>query len=139
MIQNAKFPPGGVVRRQLNLRFAAELLGHFEPGDEPTHLGFCNPSQALQITQLSFEMVVSTVEPVSLPGVPMDSQRPANAIAKFVWLKLILAGKDLNPFGETGASLYRHLKAKGEIVDVDAAVSRQQWLVGKDPEVSATA
>src|SRR6201998_690959 len=126
MVQNAKFPPCGVVRRQLNLWLAPEFLGHFEAGDEPTHLGFCNPSQALQITQLSFKMVVSTVEPVPLPGGPMDAQRPANAIAKFVRLKLILAWKHLNPFGETRASLHRHLKAKGEIVDVDAAVSSQQ-------------
>src|ERR1700757_3580131 len=39
MIQNAKFPPCGVVRRQLHLWFAPEFLGHFEAGDESHHLG----------------------------------------------------------------------------------------------------
>src|SRR5579859_6006048 len=99
MVQNAKFPPRGVVRRQLNLWFAPEFLGHIEAGDESHHLGFRDLSQALQITQLSFKIVVGTVEPVPLHGGPMDSHRPANGIAKFVRLKLILAGKDLNPFG----------------------------------------
>ena len=100
------------------------------------HLGFCDLPQALQILQLGFKLVVRTVEPVPPYGSTMDSQRPANGITKFVWAELILARKYLDSFGETGSSLYRHFKAKGEIVDVDAAVSRQQWLVREDPEVS---
>src|SRR5579859_1197787 len=139
MVQNAKFPPRGVVRRQLNLRFGPEFLGHFEARDEADYLSFCDLPQALQIVELRFQLVICAIEPVSFLGCSMDAQRPANGVTKFVWPELILARKDLNPFGETGASSYRHLKAKGEIVDVDAAMSRQQWLVGKDPEVSATA
>src|SRR5579863_2534428 len=73
MVQNAKFPPRGVIRRQFNLRFRAEFLGHFEASDEPNHLGFCDLSQALQVVELRFHLVVCAVEPVPLYGGPMDS------------------------------------------------------------------
>src|ERR1700691_1238795 len=121
MIQNAKFPPREVVRRQYNLWSGPEFLWHFEAGDESGYLGFCHLPQALQILQLGFKLVVCTVEPVSPSGGAMDSQRPANGVAEFVWAELILAWKDLNSFGETGASLYGDLKPKREIVDIDAA------------------
>jgi hypothetical protein len=139
MVQNAKFPPRGVVRRQFNLRFGSEFLMLFEASDESDHLGFCDLPEALQIFELGLKMIICTVEPVPSYRGAMDSQRSTNSITKVACLELILARKDLNPFGETGASLYRHIKAEGEIVDVDAAVSRQQWLVRKDPKVSATA
>src|ERR1700740_2596519 len=40
VVQNAKFPPRGVVRRQFDLRFGPEFLRHFEASDESDHLGF---------------------------------------------------------------------------------------------------
>ena len=100
--------------------------------------GFCDLPHSLQILQLRFKMIVGTVKPVPPSGGAMDAQRPANGITKFVWAELILARKHLDSFCETGASFYRHLKPKSEIIDVQAAVSRQKWLVGKDPEVSTT-
>src|SRR5579863_6737433 len=57
MVQNAKLPPRGVIRRQLNLWFGPEFLRHFEASDEPDHLWFCDLSQALQIVELRFQLV----------------------------------------------------------------------------------
>src|SRR5258708_39714724 len=137
MVENGEFGRGGVVRRQLNLWFGPEFIGDFEAGDESPHLGFCDLPQSVQVLELGFKTVVCAVEPVPPSAGTMYAEWPANGITKFVWPELILARKDLNPFGETGASLYRHLKAKRKIIDVDAAVSGKQRLVRKSTRVRA--
>src|SRR5580698_117224 len=110
VVQNAKFPPGRVVRRQLNLWLRPELLGHFEARDESDHLGFCDLPQTFQVLQLGLKKIVGTVEPVPPSGGAMDSQRSANSVTKFVRAKLILAGKHLDSFCQTGTPFYRHFK-----------------------------
>jgi hypothetical protein len=68
----------------------------------------------------------------------MNAKRSTDGIAKFVWAELILAWKNLDSFRQTGASFYGYFQAKRKIIDVDAALSREQWLVREDPEVGAT-
>src|SRR5258708_4075753 len=67
----------------------------------------------------------------------MDSQRPPDSIAKLLGAECILTRKYLDSLRQTRPALYRHVQAKGQVVDVDSAVPCKQRLVRKDPEVSA--
>src|SRR5260370_4135011 len=66
----------------------------------------------------------------------MYSQRSPKSIAELVGLDAILAGKDFNAVRKAGA-LDRDSQSLSEVVDVDPAVSREQWPLREDPQVSA--
>jgi hypothetical protein len=69
----------------------------------------------------------------------MYTKWSAHSIGKFLRTDLILPWKHLNSFRQSRTSLDGHLEPKSEVVDVHAAISCQQWLVGKDPEMGAAA
>jgi hypothetical protein len=66
----------------------------------------------------------------------MDAERSTYCVPKRSLLNLGMLGKDLNPLSQT-RSLYRHAQLLCQVVDVNAALSREQWDRKKDPEVAS--
>jgi len=93
----------------------------------------------LQVVKLRFQTVIGTIKPIPFSRSPVNTKRRAHSVAKFLWTQLILSRKHLNSLRQSRASLDWQFEAKSEVVDVHSAVSCQQWLGGKDPEMGAAA
>jgi hypothetical protein len=86
------------------------------------------------------ESVIGIVEPESpaaaFLGAPMNAKGCPDCVAKFIGTDLILTGKDLNSFWQSG-TLDREPQSQGGVIDVDAAVFRERRLLEKDPQMPA--
>jgi len=67
----------------------------------------------------------------------MNSRRATNRIAEISWRDGVVFGKDFDAVRQTRA-FHRHSQPPRQIVDIDSALTGQQWSCQEDPEMASS-
>jgi hypothetical protein len=101
VVENPKLAASRIIWWQFHPGSWPELLWHLHAINESFHLRFFDLLKPFQITQLRLKLIVCTIEPVPFPHSTMNAERSPDRIPKFIRPEFVLAGKDLNSFGQS--------------------------------------
>src|SRR5436190_6800790 len=91
----------------------------------------------IQVRDLRLDRVVGAIKPEPATRATVNAEWSANGIAKSARRNYIVFGKYLDAFPQA-RPLHRHSQSQGNVVNVDTAISCQERLRKKDPQMAAS-
>src|SRR5260370_39906 len=103
--------------------FSIKLRRHGCARNERPELLLAHFSKPIQVRGLSFQVIISPIEPISPVCSAMNSKRSTNGVPKFSLSQLIVLREDFDSLRQASAS-DAHSEFQRQVVDVDSALPR---------------
>src|SRR5258708_13954100 len=136
MLENAKLGSRWGGRNKFGWRgtLPVKLGWHGLARNELPQLVVTHLAELAQVRNLFFQIVVATVKPVAPVCTTMNSEWPADRVAKFPLSKLIVLRQDFDSFSQA-SPLPSHSELQPYVVNVNSALPIQRSPLPHNPDI----